>query len=163
MSQGVSASSLMSMQDAATSSKVIGPGTWFLLHTLSLEADETNDSETINHLIFLINFIARRFKANDCREHFAKFVKDNPLHQHRCFEWTVDAHNSVNARQGKSILNVEDARDIWSPANIKITPCSEHAAASNPAVAVVPPITSYIPTPSSSIRGVLMTAFNTRR
>jgi hypothetical protein len=70
----------------------------------------------------------KRFKANDCREHFQKHAEGHPIKKGRAFEWSVTSHNAVRKRQGKRELTMEEAYEIWGPDNIRIAPCSSDTA-----------------------------------
>ena len=53
-----------------------------------------------------------------CGQHFAEVLKEHPFPDSRdpkiLFEWSVHAHNLVNARVGKPILTVEQALNAWA-------------------------------------------------
>lgn len=136
----ISAVALSSMYDTATSSQILGPGVWSLLHMVGLDADNSTTDEVTEHFIYLVQLIANNFKANDCRDHFAQFVKANILHQGRAFEWTVRAHNDVNRRNNKPEITVEQARDIWGPDNVKVVPCSSSPVTAAPSAPVLFPL-----------------------
>lgn len=108
--------------EEATNSKIVGPGVWTILHMVALDADE--DPDILPHLLYLINKIANDFKPQECRNHFAEYIKTHPLVSGSAFSWTVGAHNEVNKRNNKPIVSERDARDIWGPTNVSIKPCS---------------------------------------
>jgi hypothetical protein len=53
-----------------------------------------------------------------CGQHFAELIQELPFPDSRdpmvLFEWSVAAHNKVNARIGKPILTAEQALAIWT-------------------------------------------------
>ena len=112
------------MKEAATDSKVQGPGSWGLTHLTGLEADEDKTGKTHELFLLLIKVLSKRFKANECREAFVKFAEANPVKRGYAFDWSVRAHNAVNGRNGKQELTNEQAYEIWGPDNIRIAPCS---------------------------------------
>ena len=117
-----SAEEVEAMAEIATSSKVMGPGGWGAMHMAAEDVDE-ND-EDFDHFLYMVDLFARRFKATECREHFADFIKSNPIKRGKASEWTVAAHNAVRKRQGKTLLTVSQARQIWGRDNVRILPCS---------------------------------------
>lgn len=55
-----------------------------------------------------------------CRKQWREDLAAKPPDFANYFAWTVAAHNAVNARLGKPILTVDEARAIWSqPAPVK--------------------------------------------
>jgi hypothetical protein len=112
------------LQQEASDLRRMAPGVWGILHMSALAADEEDNDETFDGHIYLIKLITKRFKAEECRQHFSNFVRSNPIHPGRAFEWTVRAHNEVNKRTGKAILSNDEARQIWGMDNVRITPCS---------------------------------------
>ena len=53
-----------------------------------------------------------------CGQHFAELIQELPFPDSRdpmvLFEWSVKAHNEVNARTNKPTLTVEEALAIWT-------------------------------------------------
>ena len=45
-----------------------------------------------------------------CQDNFRKYVKDNPPDFDDFYRWSVNAHNWVNAKLGKSIWNPIDSK-----------------------------------------------------
>lgn len=121
---------LSNMMSAATNPKDTGAGTWGLLHQLALEAD--SEPEVLPILKYMIEFVATKYKASECRSHFQDYIKANSLKSGKAFEWTVGAHNDVNKRTGKYVISVSDARAIWDDANVRIVPCSDDHTSSTP-------------------------------
>lgn len=107
--------------------KVIGPGYWASWHISSLNADEKNKkSEVARRIAIDINY----FPCMNCRNHAKDYVRKHPLmdavrskDQYSMFKWTVDMHNFVNMRQGKSMINWEQAKKMWSGENFCIGDC----------------------------------------
>jgi hypothetical protein len=55
-----------------------------------------------------------------CNQHWAKIVSDIPPRfesQKEFFEWSVEAHNAVNQRLGKSLVSLDSAINTWINAN----------------------------------------------
>lgn len=86
------------------------PAIWDELHVRALRPERTNDAE------WLADFERRILGRCHCRQQWRDDLKAVPVDFTRYFEWTVSVHNHVNARLGKPILTVDQARAIWSPA-----------------------------------------------
>jgi hypothetical protein len=65
-----------------------------------------------------INMYPSILPCNACGQHFAEVLQENPFPDSRdpmiMFQWSVHAHNVVNARIGKPILTVEEALVAWT-------------------------------------------------
>lgn len=86
---------------------------WKELHTQALK--NNGEDETV----FLTSFaskIPRYTKGCKCREHWVMWIRSNPPKYGKngeFFQWTVEAHSSVNKRLGKPTLTVEEARELY--------------------------------------------------
>jgi len=99
--------------------KHIGPGYWCNWHSTSLIA---NDEEKKSVVAKAIVMAIKVFPCVDpCRKDFINYIKKNPLlpavknenDSLSLFKWTVDAHNYVNKKLGKRVLNWEEAKNAW--------------------------------------------------
>ena len=86
-----------------------GPYFWGVIHLGCLTGSMTSE------------FIAMYPSVIPCRicgNHFAELIQELPFPESRdpmiMFEWSVNAHNKVNARIEKPILSVEEALAIWT-------------------------------------------------
>ena len=85
---------------------------WQEIHTRPLELKAPQDDSA---------YIARllpRVPCGECRTHWKKLLAELPPDYSSLdayFAWTVNAHNRVNERLGKSVLTVEEARRHWWP------------------------------------------------
>lgn len=52
-----------------------------------------------------------------CRRDFEAIILANPPRYNDWFKWTVEIHNSVNKKLGKSIVTFEAAMNFWMPAD----------------------------------------------
>lgn len=84
-------------------------GLWKELHVRAINWKGGDDSE------WQVAF-ERRVPCGQCKSHWSFFKCKYPPDYARYFAWTVDAHNSVNARLGKEILSQDQAFVIWSNA-----------------------------------------------
>jgi hypothetical protein len=84
-----------------------GPDMWLSLHFFAIEWNG-NIQEASS---FLSNF-AKQIPCGICREHWNSLCAQTPPvmdSQSTFFEWSVAAHNKVNARLGKKLMSVADA------------------------------------------------------
>ena len=65
-----------------------------------------------------VNAFAEALPCPACSGHFKEVLAELPFPDSRdpliLFEWSVNAHNRVNARIGKPIFTVEQAFKIWT-------------------------------------------------
>ena len=87
---------------------------WRELHLNALHYKGTDDST------YLTDFgkkIPRYAKGCMCREHWYGWVRLNPavyIPEGSYFEWTVRSHNNVNIKLGKPVMDVDDAKKLYS-------------------------------------------------
>jgi hypothetical protein len=99
--------------------KHIGPGYWSLFHSTSLVANTRDKKASIAKIIVMAIDV---FPCRDpCRKDAIKYIKENPLlpvvdnkDDLSLFKWTINFHNYVNIKLGKSIWTWEDAKNAWS-------------------------------------------------
>lgn len=92
-------------------------GVWKLLHRLTLNAS-SNDKDW---LIPFIENLCKNTGCQECNKHATAYYKNNnPLNDYNrkgypgLFEWTVNFHNSVNSRIGKSQISIQEARNLYN-------------------------------------------------
>lgn len=85
-----------------------GSHIWATIHVLALKADK------INFITFL-DSLENLLPCKKCRDHFKEYTKKNPFKSSHlsAFAWTVEFHNAVNKRLGKSIIDLDSARSLW--------------------------------------------------
>lgn len=92
--------------------KKFGPYFWGAIHLACLYADD------INALGTFISSLAEVLPCAKCRVHFAQVLGEHPFPttgtRSEVFEWSVVAHNIVNARLNKPQVTVDQALAIWS-------------------------------------------------
>lgn len=82
---------------------------WGILHRWASDnRDDIND---------WLNWFFRLLPCGNCRESFIEWMKHNqpPQDHDSLFEWTVKAHNYVNAKLSKRIISLDEAKQIWQP------------------------------------------------
>ena len=112
-----------------------GPGTWFNIHVIALNADT---SDKIQSFIIYIRMIVRKLPCSVCRDHGTEYVKTNPPEKFinltnttgekiGLFKWSWMFHNDVNARLGKAIIDWDTAYNMYKDDEITICPigCGE--------------------------------------
>lgn len=86
-----------------------GPYFWGVIHLGCLAGSMTSEFITMYPSVI---------PCGVCGQHFAELIQELPFPDSRdpmvLFEWSVDAHNKVNARIGKPILTTEQALAIWT-------------------------------------------------
>ena len=80
---------------------------WSDLHRRAL-THEGDDST------WIADYTKRIIGTCQCRKQWDQDIAKLPPDFSRYFEWTVAIHNAVNARIGKPILTVEEARARWT-------------------------------------------------
>ncbi len=107
----------------AASSEVTGPGQWGFIHIHGLHVDQ--HPEDFHHFQHNIGIIADYYKSEHCRQEFANAMDANPVKPGQAFLWSVEMHNNVNRRQGRTPIGLEEAYRIWGPENTLIVPCRD--------------------------------------
>jgi hypothetical protein len=86
-----------------------GPYFWGVIHLGCLAGSMTSEFITMYPSVI---------PCGMCGQHFAELIQELPFPDSRdpmiLFEWSVNAHNKVNARIGKPIVTVERALAIWT-------------------------------------------------
>tara|TARA_R110001632_G_scaffold232694_1_gene374263 strand:- start:680 stop:1093 length:414 start_codon:yes stop_codon:yes gene_type:complete len=107
--------------------KYIGPGYWTAWHIKSLHADDKNKKSEVARSI-VVDIIY--FPCMNCRNHAKDYVRKNPLMEAikkddplSLFIWTVNFHNFVNMRLGKTMINWQQAKKLWSGENVCFENC----------------------------------------
>lgn len=101
--------------------KIIGPGTWFKIHTDAINATTPalKDAFVLN-----INSTCDNFRCKKCQMHFRKFIDNHPLKLYSnlrdaqgrdigFFKWTWELHNQVNKFLGKPEPTLESAYQFY--------------------------------------------------
>lgn len=93
-------------------SNIWGPYAWYLLHILSYSYEDKfrpNYETIVKCYIHLI-------PCSICHKHFKAMVSDYPPifdNKENCIKWIVDAHNRVNKRLNKRIIDYNKAYSIY--------------------------------------------------
>ena len=130
----------------------IGPGIWFGIHLLAIEAD-TNDKK--NAYINYVNLLCDNFKCKTCQPHFRKFIdthnfrdywniKDSKGNDIGFFRWSWELHNAVNKFLKKYQPTLEEAFNYYS--NSEMGVCFDCGNGNNEHAEVQVTINRPIPT-----------------
>lgn len=85
--------------------KIWGSHVWATMHVLAL-----NESKNFGAFLDSLELL---LPCKKCQMHFQEYKTKNPLTGNN-FEWTVNFHNAVNIKLGRSTMTVEDARKQWA-------------------------------------------------
>lgn len=87
-----------------------GGNLWALWHRRALDWSGGDDTEWIKREIMA------RLPSCSCGNHAASYLAAHPPVWADYFAWTVAFHNAVNARLGRPLLALEEARARWTNA-----------------------------------------------
>lgn len=95
--------------------KITGPGLWFWIHITSLDATTKSSKEYYIHNLTLLS---NRHPCGMCRSHMKSYLNENPPQEFMSidkglFIHSVNFHNAVNRRLGKSVLSLKDAYNMY--------------------------------------------------
>lgn len=85
-----------------------GPLLWGALHVSALSCTDRRN---------FVNFVEAYkgiIPCMACKKHFEDVLINNPVSMTNLFEWSVDVHNMVNERIGKSLMTYEQAYEKWT-------------------------------------------------
>lgn len=104
-----------------TDPKLIGPGTWHIIHT---EGFRAQSHDQIINFISLMTRICDEFPCKACSGHCKEYIKTFPMIDNAnvtvdgkplgMFLWTWRFHNAVNRRTGKKAMSWETAYGLYS-------------------------------------------------
>ena len=84
---------------------------WAELHLFALRVS----GENYCHEFWLHEWIkSLPFDGCPCEQHLKEFLRNNPPDWSDFFGWSVRLHNTVNDRIGRPVIEVDDARELWS-------------------------------------------------
>ena len=86
----------------------IGPGIWFVIHTLAYHAttEPLKDAYQLE-----INTLCDHFGCETCKTHFSQFILSHPFIKYKdnYFKWSWELHNYINKILNKSQIKYEVA------------------------------------------------------
>jgi hypothetical protein len=91
-------------------------GAWSVLHTAPVAMARAGAANAANVEIFLTEFIPEAMQCPACKTHYMQALDTDPPpvgDAPALFEWGVRLHNTVNARQYKTSLTLENAYGLY--------------------------------------------------
>lgn len=89
-----------------------GPHVWASLHTMALKADADGHSEAFQHLVYSLTEL---LPCETCKQDYTTYVKTVPVQATKAFQWTVDLHNWVSQKLGRTaVVTYDQAKDMWT-------------------------------------------------
>lgn len=94
----------------------LGRNTWTLLHSVAgsyPQVPTEKDKEGIHNMI---NSLATLYPCQECREHFSKMIRENPVNTNSRTEladYFCKIHNIVNKRLGKEPFDCNKVLTHW--------------------------------------------------
>lgn len=106
-----------------SSPEKVGPGVWYVLHTLALSSVNLDEMKIF---VSTVRIILENFPCLKCRTNALNFWKQDPPDQSKYFDlkdednqsigmfyWTWKLHNTANTHTNKPIIDFKTARNIW--------------------------------------------------
>lgn len=116
------------------SRETLGHATWSFLHEMAalLPADKLSTDQVL-HLHKLLLAISELYPCGTCARHFRAFIAAHPIPQQQVTGrdiqiWLCQAHNGVNKRQGKPIVDCPNIAKRWPAQLLSDCGCSEEDA-----------------------------------
>ena len=124
---------VISKNKLPTDPKVIGPGTWFTLHTMAMAC---GDPDACIFYIQFVKAIIDSFPCNKCRLHALSFIQKNPPEEYihiyndinepiGMFKWSWLFHNHANKGIGKPLLSYDEAWKLYSEQSLCMGNCED--------------------------------------
>ena len=102
----------------SVTSKQWGPTAWAEFHTYALNYPiYPSEYDTNNAIHFYQRAFLRYVLCETCKSDYLAIIRTNLIRarsRDELFNWTVDIHNSVNAKIGKPIMPYRKAYQIWN-------------------------------------------------
>lgn len=95
--------------------KYLGPGTWYVLHTMAANAVSKDEKKAF---LILVDILKTKLFCKKCQDHFNEFILiDNPSKyintERGLFDWSWRCHNNANQITGKQLMSYEDAVELY--------------------------------------------------
>lgn len=89
---------------------------WGFIHNVALGYPKEQTYMIKENYRQFFHLIGDVIPCKSCSTHYKKMIADYPpdlVDRDSLFKWTVDIHNKVNKRLGKSEISYNDAYNIW--------------------------------------------------
>ncbi len=98
------------------SPEVWGPALWRAFHMIALGYQGTPENADTYRVYYKL--FGKVIPCGRCRENYSRHLIEHPIEKNLgsmedLFAWTVSVHNIVNSQNGKPILTLEQAMDIY--------------------------------------------------
>jgi hypothetical protein len=98
--------SIYKMSNGEFDLTVHGSGMWYSLHMVCANS---MDAQRKQMAVDYINILLNKFPCDECKWHMREYIVTHPLEPVSCLPnhlllWSVDFHNSVNARLGRPLM-----------------------------------------------------------
>jgi len=103
----------------------MGPHMWATMHYAVHQCPDSQFATCAPALLSMIRSYEIFMPCADCKNHYAALLRLHPPEQAAALgrdalaRWTVDAHNSVNARLGKPTMSYTEAEAIYGRTNLQ--------------------------------------------
>jgi mitochondrial FAD-linked sulfhydryl oxidase len=94
----------------------LGRSTWTLLHTMAAGYPAFPSAQHMKDTLSFIYLLSKLYPCGECAEHFQKLLGGLPpkVSSNDDFKaWLCDAHNVVNRRLGKKVVDCSRVDDMW--------------------------------------------------
>lgn len=94
----------------------LGRSTWTLLHTMAAKYPAFPTVQHKRDVLSFLHLLSVVFPCGECTKHFQKLLSDFPprVSSHDEFKtWMCEAHNIVNRRLGKAVVDCRGVDDVW--------------------------------------------------
>ena len=88
---------------------------WSFLHTTCLWADRRPKSLSMDCPL-LARGLAEAIPCPSCKAEWLAVISEVPCEGREMFPWSVDVHNTINKRLGKTQVTFEEALARWAAA-----------------------------------------------
>jgi hypothetical protein len=108
-------------------SKIVGPGVWYLIHSMALKASNGTYNDKSEFIKFM-HHLSKTFPCPVCKEHineylarhsFESYCKDIVDKESKIkiglFKWSWEFHNAVNIRLQKKTMDFRTALHLYLP------------------------------------------------
>ena len=102
-----------------------GPSGWKFIHFVALGYPKNPTTEDMNSYQRFYESLQDILPCAVCSEHYKELIQQYPVSEHlhdkhTLFKWSVDIHNNVNKRLGKSTVSYEKALSFYTDSSSSI-------------------------------------------
>jgi len=96
----------------------LGAATWSFLHSLAAVYPEDPSADQRHYALSLFISLSHLYPCPICKEHFQQFLQSQPPRvdsRSELSRWLCEAHNSVNERLQKPLVDCSAVQRLWPP------------------------------------------------